>query len=221
MAACLTGLLICLSMVLFMQTRPPGSSIEIRKQTGELLEDSTSVQRLGFVAKVKWTPRLEHAALSLAADGRAPKVWRLFISSTETQCRTLAHELVFNVWKCEYCINEKDSMHSIAARFSTHWTQIWSSNHQIDSPDQLVTGQRIQLGNIYETVKGDTWNLMAVRFGTTVDRLLTLNPDLAKPPSSSSQADQYLVNIVAQNSLVCVVPDTCPERRKSSPGVTW
>ena len=114
-------------------------------------------------------------------------------------------------------------MHSIAARFDTHWTQLWSPNHELETPDQLQKGKRIKLGNFYQTVAGDTWKLMAVRFGTTVKRLMDLNPDLAADNADSyaSPPDNSLVVLVPPDTVVCVMLETCPERRERYPGVTW
>lgn len=194
------------TQIAILDVQPPGSSLTVEKAFA-LIEDSEGIKNLPFTAILKWTPRLDDAGL--------PKEFAIRISSTALECASASHTVLFRVFKCEYCINEMDSMHSIATRFSTHWTQIWSSNHELETPDQVTKGQRIKLGNMYQTVKGDTWKLMAVRFGTTVERLLELNPDLVQ----YSQSD--MVALVPQDTDVCVMPETCPTRRASFPGVTW
>lgn len=202
--------------VLALQTRPPGSTIEVKKQF-VLLPDEDFIKDLPFKAILKWTPHLEHAGLPPWTTGGE---YTILVSSTAESCRSFSHSVIFRVRKCEYCISDKESMHSIADLFSTHWTQIWSSNHQIEVPDQVAKGQRIKLGNFYKTVKGDTWKLLAVRFGTTVERLLQINPELASEDGGLVAADD-MVAMVAPDSDVCVMPDTCPERREPHPGVTW
>jgi len=192
--------------IAILDERPPGSTMEVKKQFA-LIEDSEGVKNLKFKAILRWTPQLDHAG--------QPREFALLVSSTASECRSFSHTVIFRVQKCEYCINEKESMHSIAADFSTHWTQIWSSNHQLESPDQLAKGQKIKLGNFYQTVNGDTWKLMAVRFGTTVERLLELNPDL------SSLATADMVAIVPPDTHVCVMPQTCPQSRTPYAGITW
>ena len=204
--------------IAILDTRPPGSTLEVRKQAALISDasagtDSSSPQLL--VAILRWTPQLEHAGL--------PREFDVKISSTAPECESYAHTVTFRVYKCEYCVSDKESMHSIAARFDTHWTQLWSPNHELETPDQLQKGKRIKLGNFYQTVAGDTWKLMAVRFGTTVKRLMDLNPDLAADNADSyaSPPDNSLVVLVPPDTNVCVMPETCPERRERYPGVTW
>ena len=204
--------------IAILDTRPPGSTLEVRKQSALISDasagtDSSSPQLL--VAILRWTPQLENAGL--------PREFDVKISSIAPECESYAHTVTFRVYKCEYCVSDKESMHSIAARFDTHWTQLWSLNHDLETPDQLQKGKRIKLGNFYQTVAGDTWKLMAVRFGTTVKHLMGLNPDLAADNGNpyASSHDNTLVVLVPPNTDVCVMPETCPERRERYPGVTW
>jgi len=199
-----------------LQTRPPGSTLEVQKQF-QIFPDDDNVKDLNYKAILRWTPQLEHAGLPPWTTGGE---YTILISSTAIDCRSFSHSVVFRVHKCEYCVSDRDSMHSIADRFSTHWTQMWSSNHEIEVPDQLAKGQRIKLGNFYKTVKGDTWKLIAVRFGTTVERLLEINPELASESGGLVAADD-MVAMITPDSAVCVMPDTCPQRRTPHPGVTW
>lgn len=189
--------------------RPPGATLTYEKQF-TLIDDTAYVKQLPFKAMVHWTPRLEDAGLPDETGGGG--VFEIAIGSTDPECSLSKHRVMFKVYKCRYCINEKGSMHSIAQKFSTHWTQIWSSNHQLENPDQLTKGQEISLGNFYRTAKGDTWKLIAVRFGTTVERLMELNRDLTS---------EDMAALVPENSQVCVMPDTCPERRSPYAGITW
>jgi len=192
--------------IAILDVRPPGATLEVKTQFA-LIEDSAAIKDLPFTAILRWTPQLDQAG--------SPREFSLLLSSTQPECRSASHKVIFRVHKCEYCINEKESMHSIAARFSTHWTQLWSSNHQLETPDQLAKGQKIKLGNLYTTVKGDTWKLIAVRFGTTVACLIELNPDLSGLTSTA------MVAIVEADTNVCVMPETCPQRRTPFEGVTW
>jgi len=218
--------------IVILKGRQPGATIEVKKQFA-LIEDTAKTRDLPFKAIVRWTPQLEHAGSRFS----------MILSSTDPNCdaailaaQRMSHTVIFRVQKCEYCISEKESLHSIAARFSTHWTQIWSSNHQLDSPDQLAARQKIKLGNFYKTAKGDTWKLMAIRFGTTIERLLELNPDFG-PDRNTSQFVAFLSGLATAHSAqeklvdhvvmvpahadVCVMPQTCPESRTAHEGVTW
>ena len=175
----------------------------------EDVDTTTESKNLPMLAILRWTPELEHAGF--------PREFPVKIASMTPECESNAHTIVFYVWKCEYCINDQESIHSIAARFKTHWTQIWSSNPWMESPDMLASAQKITLGNLYRAVTGDTWKLMAVRFGTTMDLLMKLNPDLADKNKDGKPAS----HVVTQGTEVCVMPETCPERRTSHPGITW
>merc|ERR1711998_498216 len=102
-------------------------------------------------------------------------------------------DITFNVMvkKCAYCIQERDSLHSLASEFGTHWTQMWSVNQgALLSPDMVSNGQEIRLGNNYTTQFGDTWKYVATRFGTTVESLRKINPDVFD--ETTLEEDQHL-----------------------------
>lgn len=93
-----------------------------------------------------------------------------------------------------YCINQGDSLRSIAARLSSdslrhphlpapHWSLIWSLNHGLVDPDHLKQGQEIRLGLIYSARASDTWELVSSRFGIGMTALAQLNPELVNLPS--------------------------------------
>ena len=93
-----------------------------------------------------------------------------------------------------YCINQGDSLRSIAARLSSdslrhphlpapHWSLIWSLNHGLEDPDHLKQGQEIRLGLVYSARASDTWELISSRFGIGMAALAQLNPDLVNLPS--------------------------------------
>lgn len=127
------------------------------------------------------------------------------------------------VLKCKYCAGERDSVHTLSAQFGRHWTQLWSSNPQLLSPDTLGVGQLLALGNSYRLQNGDTWTSVAVRFGTTVALLEQLNPDFADPVVPGGFLDSvalYRTSVVL-NSTMCVMPETCPAYRPVVPGISW
>lgn len=180
---------------------PVGATLQVVKNQG--MDSMTSY---GYTVIFRWKPSLEQAgyyntvALSKCVEATG-------FGSTGAGTITL------NVIKCKYCINDKDSAHSVAAMFGRHWTQIWSSNHAVVSPDRLAVGHLINLGNTYTTVAGDTWQYLAVRFGLSVQLLERLNPELVG-------ADLNKL-VLAPGTDVCIMPETCPERRPTVAGITW
>jgi spore germination protein YaaH len=130
------------------------------------------------------------------------------------------------VLKCKYCANERDSVHTLAAQFGRHWTQIWSSNPQLLSPDTLDFGQLLSLGNSYRLQNGDTWTSVAVRFGTSVSLLQQLNPDFSNPsnpgtPITFVDSAALYSRSIALNSTMCIMPETCAAYRPVVPGISW
>ncbi|KAJ1480781.1 hypothetical protein T484DRAFT_1955712 [Baffinella frigidus] len=180
---------------------PEGATLSVEKNAG-----MDSETQYGYTAIFRWKPSMEQAGyhetvpLSKCVEGSGGGA-------------TGAGSITLQVIKCKYCINDKDSAHSVAAQFGRHWTQIWSSNHAVISPDTLAVGDLINLGNIYTTVAGDTWQYLAVRFGSSVQLLEDLNPELIT-------ADVNKL-ILAPGTQICVMPETCPERRPTVPGITW
>jgi LysM repeat protein len=85
-----------------------------------------------------------------------------------------------------YIIRAGDTLYSIAARFGTTVNAIIAANPGIN-PLNLVIGQPICIpvpgptpvpcpGFIYTIQPGDTFYLIALRYGTTVDALIRANP---------------------------------------------
>ena len=152
----------------------------------------------------------------------AGKTWDYSFQGPVPQCENTCQFSIV-VLKCKYCANERDSIHTLSAEFGRHWTQIWSSNPQILSPDTLGVGQLLALGNSYRLQNGDTWTSVAVRFGTTVSLLQQLNPDFANPSDPTSIVDSpalYSLSI-SLNSTMCIMPETCAAYRPVVPSISW
>jgi len=138
-----------------------------------------------------------------------------------------------SVQKCRYCLQNRDSLDTLAALFGRHWTQIWSSNLDMLSPDNITSAPAegpmagaIALGNTYRSRLGDTWRSLSVRFGIPVALLQRLNPDLTRDDGPSSAggfvdgADLFAAT-QAKASLICIMPETCPMYRPPVPGISW
>ena len=137
-------------------------------------------------------------------------------------CSTVCSFFV-TVQKCRYCAGERDSVYNLAAQFGRHWSQIWSSNPPLLSPDTLLVGQLLTLGNSYRVQNGDTWSSISVRFGASVSLLQTLNPDFTPSTSPGVFVDSvglYALT-VSLNATMCIMPETCAADRPVVPGISW
>jgi LysM repeat protein len=91
-----------------------------------------------------------------------------------------------------------DTLKSLANRFGSTVDSIMASNPEIKNPNVIYEGQHLTIyattgpgnppptnpppaGGTYYAVKGDTLRKIAARFGTTVDALLKLNPQITNP----------------------------------------
>ena len=139
-----------------------------------------------------------------------------------------------SVQKCRYCLQDRDSLDTLAALFGRHWTQIWSSNLDILSPDNITSAPAegpmagsIALGNTYRSRLGDTWSSLSARSGIPVALLQRINPDLTREDGSSTggfvdgAALFATTQATAKGSLICIMPETCPMFRPSVPGISW
>lgn len=170
---------------------------------GDFVTNTPTESRTFYNAVFEWKPRIEDArAMAYSLQWQGP---------ANLRCSNSTFRIM--VEKCHYCISDKDSFHTIAANFGTHWTQIWSSNPSIISPDYVKSGTLIALGNTFITRFGDTWKSLAVRFGTEYDMIRRLNPDIPFDVMSGSD--------IPAGQPVCIMPETCPTRRIRFPGITW
>jgi LysM repeat protein len=98
-----------------------------------------------------------------------------------------------------YIVMRGDTLKSLANRFGLTVDSIVASNPQIKNPNVIYEGQRLTIysagpgnpppnnpppppaGGTYYAVKGDTLRKIAAKFGTTVDALLRLNPQISNP----------------------------------------
>jgi len=98
-----------------------------------------------------------------------------------------------------YIVMRGDTLKSLANRFGSTVDSILASNPEIKNPNVIYEGQRLTIyasgpgnpppnnpppppaGGTYYAVKGDTLRKIAARFGTTVDVLLKLNPQISNP----------------------------------------
>ncbi len=81
-----------------------------------------------------------------------------------------------------YYVVKGDTLRIIAAKFGTTVDAILKANPRIINPNIIYVGQAITIPgagvSTYVVQRGDTLRIIANRFGTTVDNLLSLNPNI-------------------------------------------
>lgn len=90
--------------------------------------------------------------------------------------------------KGTYKVVEGDNLTSIASKYGTTVDTLLRLNPQITNPDLINVGQIIQLPTssstttgTYKVVAGDNLTSIAASFSTTVNNLLSLNPQISNP----------------------------------------
>ena len=90
-----------------------------------------------------------------------------------------------------YIIQRGDTLSKLAVRFDTSLKQLLKLNPEIENASVIYEGQRLVVpaayipntggGQTYVVQRGDTLREIATRFGTTVQVLLELNPQIKNP----------------------------------------
>ena len=94
-----------------------------------------------------------------------------------------------------YIVARGDTVKGLAVRFGSTVQSILASNPSITNVNLIYEGQRLTIytsstgnpppppagGQTYYAVRGDTLRIIATKFGTTVDVLIRLNPQISNP----------------------------------------
>jgi LysM repeat protein len=96
-----------------------------------------------------------------------------------------------------YIVARGDTLKSLAIRFQSTVENIMANNPSITNANLIYEGQRLNIyavapgntppppppssGQTYFVVKGDTLRIIAARFGTSVDAILKVNPNISNP----------------------------------------
>eukprot|EP00297_Palpitomonas_bilix_P013812 CAMPEP_0113879304 /NCGR_PEP_ID=MMETSP0780_2-20120614/7166_1 /TAXON_ID=652834 /ORGANISM="Palpitomonas bilix" /LENGTH=221 /DNA_ID=CAMNT_0000865875 /DNA_START=566 /DNA_END=1231 /DNA_ORIENTATION=- /assembly_acc=CAM_ASM_000599 len=100
---------------------------------------------------------------------------------------------------CRLCVEEGESLSTIAADFGLSWLQVWAANPKLKTPNDVQPGQEVALGPAYVVKEGENLYDLASRFRADVDTILRVSPNL----SSSSQ--------VEAGQRVCVASSYCSD----------
>lgn len=94
-----------------------------------------------------------------------------------------------------YIVSRGDTVKGLAARFASTIDSILASNPEITNVNLIYEGQRLTIyaagqnppppppppGDVYYAQRGDTLRKIAAKFGTTVNELIRLNPQIYNP----------------------------------------
>jgi LysM repeat protein len=115
-----------------------------------------------------------------------------------------------------YIVNKGDTLGKLATRFNTTIDRLLALNKSITNRNLIYEGQRLAVpngntpapapGQTYTVVRGDTLRSIASRFGTTVDEILKLNPDIKD--ANKIVVGQKIVLPSAVTTYVVVKGDT-------------
>lgn len=119
--------------------------------------------------------------------------------------------VLFVVQRCSVCLQPGEGLASVAKRFGSHWTQIYSANPDINgNPDDLEVGQLVRLGNRYTVKQGDTLVALALKFGVSVNQIFYWNPHLVPLPDLGGKGDKdFLSRLLPIGHELCILPKTC------------
>jgi len=133
-----------------------------------------------------------HVEACVQAVGQAGEYRRL---ETRRMC------VVIEVQRCQWTVQEAESMVTIAAETGVSWLQLWNFNKGVVTrPDfDLRSGESIKVGQLYEVDDGDTLSNIAARFSSSVSRLRDMNADLAGSDT------------IAPGQLLCVTFNQCSD----------
>jgi hypothetical protein len=113
--------------------------------------------------------------------------------SNQDTIRTTPFIVLLQIQRCSACLKKGEGLNALAKRFGTHWTQIYSANHDIvGTPDLLEESRVVRLGSLYSVRKIDTLMSIALKFGVTVNQLLQWNGFLRTMPDSMPESPNHM-----------------------------
>lgn len=122
------------------------------------------------------------------------------------------------VQRCKYCVGDGNTLTMVSKHYhiDTNWMRLWTLNgnnlgadmQKITDPDNFQGSSVVDAGNnkgalnigvTYTIQPGDSLRNIAAHFGTTVKKILAVNPDY-----------EGKINNIEANKELCIVPCTDP-----------
>jgi len=107
------------------------------------------------------------------------------------------------VRRCAYCMQEGESLYSVAGQWRTNWLDVWSGNPHILNPSTPPAYSELRMGPIYRAMQHDSVISVAARFAVSVDDVLFWNPDIASNISRAAGLP------LAIDQPICILPNVC------------
>ena len=124
----------------------------------------------------------------------------------QDNCRVVAVQTActnVTVSKCQLCIHDGHTLQSLAAEYKSDYLTLYSMNVAISNPDRIPHGTLVNAGIKYKVREGDSLFSIAERFFSSVDHILSLNPDIR----DDSPGNELLLD-----DTLCVLPPLCSVR---------
>jgi len=122
----------------------------------------------------------------------------------------------FEVTKCQVCVQNGDTLVSLARDYKTDWLQLWGANPHIANPNRLAEPgeqEAITLGPTHVIDEPVKLSLLAKRFRTTGNKVLELNPDLAAHFDAHLDPKVLAADLMVPASThVCLMPEICTQK---------
>jgi hypothetical protein len=112
----------------------------------------------------------------VAMAGRRIRV--CLTASDEWSLNSVARCVTVDTGSCKACLREGQSISGLAAEYKTDWVQVWAVNPRIGRPNaQRHPNILVNIGVLYTSRGGERLQTLAEKFYTSVDRILSDNPD--------------------------------------------
>eukprot|EP00802_Teleaulax_amphioxeia_P014289 Tamp_14351.p1 GENE.Tamp_14351~~Tamp_14351.p1 ORF type:complete len:388 (-),score=80.65 Tamp_14351:470-1591(-) len=136
--------------------------------------------------------------------------FKTVIQGQEQSVIAQEYPVSIQVQRCSACLEKGEGLNSLAKRFGTHWTQIYSANHNIvGSPDELEEARLVRLGSLYSVRSGDTLMSIALKFGVTVNQLFMWNGNMRSALDTMPESPNHMSRALTIGQVFCVLPKTC------------
>ena len=141
------------------------------------------------------------------------------VGGVKTAIKALDYRVMVQVQRCSACLRQGEGLVALAKRFGTHWTQVYSANHDIvGSPDELDEARLLRLGSLYSVREGDTLMSVALKFGVTVNQLFVWNGYLRNALDTMPESANHMSRALAIGQVLLTrAPPQPPHPPASSP----